>query len=453
MTTPPPSLLIVEDDVGLQKQLRWSFDSYDAVFAANRADALAAVDLHHPPVVLLDLGLPPDASGTREGFAAIGEILERAPFTKIIVETGNGDRDNAVRAIGFGAYDFCSKPLDVDLLRVIVDRAFRVHGLEAENRILKADSQSVLEGIIGTSDEMRQACRQVEKVAPVNATVLLLGETGTGKELFARAIHRLSARKDAPFVAINCAAIPEDLIEAELFGYEKGAYTGAYKQTRGKVELADGGTLLLDEIGDMPVALQAKLLRFLQERVLERIGGRDPIQIDVRVICATHQDLAKLIHEGRFREDLFYRISEVTIRLPPLRERIGDLAPLAHYFLEAAAKRHGRSVRGFSTKALKMIEDYPWRGNVRELQNVISSAVIMADGRQITPDDLHFGDGAEASIKLQDVRAGAETRAVRRALIRSGGKLSRAAELLGISRPTLYDLLDKYGLRQSNESH
>ena len=448
-----PQLLIVEDDAGLQTQLRWSFDGYAVAMAADRPAALAEVERYAPAVVLQDLGLPPDPSGTAEGFATLEEILQRAPHTKIIVVTGNGDRDNAVKAIGCGAFDFCSKPLDLDVLRLLVERAFRVHGLEAENRRLRSESATVLDGIIGSSEPMRAACRLVEKVGPTNASVMLLGETGTGKELVARALHRLSARSAGPFVAINCAAIPEPLLEAELFGYEKGAYTGAHKQTNGRIELAVGGTLLLDEIGDMPPALQAKLLRFLQERVIERIGGREAIAVDVRIVCATHQDLPRLIAEGRFREDLYYRISEVTIRLPALRERPGDAVLLARHFLEQSASRHGRAVRGFSAKAVRAIEAHPWRGNVRELENAVNSAVIMAEGKHIEAADLNLGaaDGDEV-LDLREVRGTAEKRAIQRALARSGGKLSRAAVLLGVSRPTLYDLLDKYGMQKPSDA-
>lgn len=453
MSKPQRRLMIVEDDVGLQKQLRWSFEDDDVVIAGDRSTALDLLRSHTPAVVLQDLGLPPDATGTSEGFATITEILQQAPDTKIIVVTGNGDRDNAVKSIGCGAYDFCSKPLDLEVLRLIVDRAFRVHELEAENRKLVSQSAATLDGIIGNSEVMRDACRLVEKVSPSNATVLLLGETGTGKELFARALHRLSARHDGPFVAINCAAIPEPLLEAELFGYEKGAYTGAHKQTKGKIELAGNGSLLLDEIGDMPLMLQAKLLRFFQERVVERIGGRELIPVDVRVICATHQDLPALIRAGRFREDLFYRVSEVTILLPPLRDRIGDVALLARHFLEQAAHRHGRKILGFTAKALKAIEAYPWRGNVRELENAVNSAVIMADRKQIGVEELQLGAvGGGDALNLHAVRAAAETRAIERAMTQAGGNLTRVADLLGISRPTLYDLLDKYGLRKTADA-
>jgi two-component system NtrC family response regulator len=445
-------LLIVEDDAGLQRQLGWSFEDYDVVVAGDRKTALDHLRRQKPAVVLQDLGLPPDENGTSEGFATITEILQEAPYTKIIVVTGNGDRDNAVKSIGSGAYDFCSKPLDLEVLRLIVDRAFRVHELEAENRKLRTQSKVALEGIVGSSEAILAACRLVEKVSPSNATVLLLGETGTGKELFARAIHRLSTRHDGPFVAINCAAIPENLLEAELFGYEKGSYTGAHKQTKGKIETAANGSLLLDEIGDMPMALQGKLLRFLEDRMVERIGGRNLIPVDVRIICATHQDLPVLIREGRFREDLFYRVSEVSIRLPPLRERVGDTAPLARHFLDEAARRHGRAISGFTAKALKVIEAHPWRGNVRELENAINGAVIMADGKKIGMEELRLGTvGSEDVLDLNEVRAEAEKRAIQMALTNARGNLSRAAILLGISRPTLYDLLDKYGLKKQTD--
>ena len=448
MSAPRRCLMVVEDDTGLQKQLRWSFEAYDVVVAGDREAALAKLEKHTPAVVLQDLGLPPDASGTSEGFATLAATLERAPHAKVIVVTGNGDRDNAVKAVGAGAFDFCSKPLDLEVLQLIVERAFRMHELEAENRKLRSESSAGLDGIIGTSQGMLDACRLVEKVSPTNATVMLLGETGTGKELFARAIHRLSARRDGPFIAINCAAIPENLLEAELFGYEKGAYTGAVKQTRGKIELAGGGTLLLDEIGDMPVSLQAKLLRFLEERAVERVGGREPIPVDVRIICATHQDLAALIAEGRFRQDLYYRVTEVSIPLPPLRDRPGDAVPLARHFLDEAAARHGRPVRSFTAKALKAIESYAWPGNVREMENAINSAVIMAEGRHIGPDGLRLGASGGEVFDLRVVRNDAEKRAIQRAMMQSGGKLTRVADLLGVSRPTLYDLLDKHGIKR-----
>ncbi len=454
MTESARTLLIVEDDPGLQSQLRWSFDSYNVIIAGDQAAALAEVRRHEPAVVLQDLGLPPDPTGTSEGFASLLEILRQAPYTKIIVITGNGDRDNALRSIELGAYDFCSKPLDVEVLRIIAARAFQLHELEVENHSFKGLSASLLDGIIAKSESMLSLCRLIEKVSNTNATVLLLGETGTGKELFARALHRLSPRRDATFTAINCAAIPENLLESELFGYEKGAYTGASKQTKGKIELAQGGTLLLDEIGDMPLALQAKLLRFLQERVLERVGGREEIPVDVRIVCATHQDLQALIHAGRFREDLYYRISEVVMTIPPLRERNGDAVLLARHFLELAVKRHGRPIRSFTPEALRAIDKHHWKGNVRELENAINSAVIMTDGSQITPNDLGLAavPGDENIPTLRQARMAAEKRAIQQALARTEGNLSRVADLLGITRPTLYDLLEKLGFDKPGDA-
>ncbi|MGH8282735.1 MAG: PEP-CTERM-box response regulator transcription factor [Gammaproteobacteria bacterium] len=454
MNQPLRKLLIVEDDPGLQSQLRWSFEDHNVILAQDRPTALSMLRRHAPAVVLQDLGLPPDPAGTSEGFASLEEILQQAPYTKVIVITGNGDRDNAIKSIGLGAYDFCSKPLDLDVLRLIVTRAFGLHELEEQNLKLKTQSESSLDGIITNSEPMLKVCRLVEKVGATNATILLLGETGTGKELFARALHRLSPRREAVFGAINCAAIPENLLESELFGYEKGAYTGANKQTKGKIELADGGTLLLDEVGDMPLALQAKLLRFFQERVVERVGGRELIPVDVRIICATHQDLPALIREGRFREDLYYRISEVVIRIPPLRDRPGDAILLASHFLRQAAMRHGRRLRGLTPETLQAINLHEWRGNVRELENTINSAVIMADGKQIVLKDLNLdaAAGAGGTLTLQQARAEAEKRAIQRALILAKGKLSRVADLLGVTRPTLYDLMDKLGISKPDDA-
>ena len=452
MNTPLQTLLIVEDDAGLQSQLRWSLEDYHVIQASDRAGALAQLRAYRPAVILQDLGLPPDPAGTEEGFATIAEILRQAPHAKVIVVTGNGDRNNAVKAIGQGAYDFCAKPLDLDVLRLIVSRAFRVHELEEENRKFHALSASPLEGIVGASPAILNICRLVEKVSTSNASVLLLGETGTGKELFAKALHRLSARHDGPFIAINCAAIPETLLEAELFGYEKGAYTGATKLTQGKIELADRGTLLLDEIGDMPLVLQTKLLRFLEERVVERVGGRKRIAVDVRVICATHQDLAAQIHEARFRQDLYYRVSEVVIQIPPLRERHGDAVLLARYFLAHAIRRHARAIRGFTSEALRAIETHSWKGNVRELENAVNSAVIMADGNMIGTEELNLAPAeAAAARSLREQRADAEQRAIEQALAQTQDNLSRAAKLLGITRPTLYDLMNKYGFSRTAE--
>jgi two-component system NtrC family response regulator len=445
-----PKLLIVEDDPGLQRQLKWAFDDFEVIAADSRAAALAGLRRHVPPVVLQDLGLPPDPEGVSEGFTTLLEILKLAPHTKVIVVTGQLDRDNAVKAVGQGAYDFYQKPVDMDVLRLIVQRAYQIHDLEARNRELaREQARMPLAGVIAVSESMMRVCRMIEKVAPTNATALLLGESGTGKELLAQALHALSPRAGQSFVAINCAAIPDTLLESELFGYEKGAFTGAVRQSPGKFELADGGTLFLDEIGDMPLPLQAKLLRFLQDRVIERIGGRERIAVDVRIVCATNKDLAALIERNEFRQDLFYRISEVTVRIPPLRERPGDAVVIAQAVMERRGREHGRAaLRGFAPDALNAIQAYPWPGNIRELENRINGAVIMAEGKYIGADDL--GLPAESPdlewLNLRSARQRAESDAIRQALAVASGNLSKAAELLGITRPTLYDLLDKNGI-------
>ncbi|MEY4760420.1 MAG: hypothetical protein RLZZ200_276 [Pseudomonadota bacterium] len=443
-------ILIVEDDPGLQKQLKWCFDDLEVLQAANRTEAIAQLRRHEPQVVLQDLGLPPDAEGVSEGFATLQEILKLAPRTKVIVVTGRADRENAVRAVGLGAYDFYSKPVDTEVLKLLVARAFNMFRLEAENdRLRDARAATPMDGIIATDPAMQRVCRMVEKVAPTNASVLVLGESGTGKELIARALHARSDRRDRRFVAINCAAIPENLLESELFGYEKGAFTGAVKQTLGKVEMADGGTLFLDEIGDMSVPLQAKLLRFLQERVIERVGGRQEIPVDVRIICATHQDLPQLITQQRFRQDLFYRIGEITLTLPPLRQRPGDAVLLAQTFLARASAADPRTPRSFSEDALVAIQRHDWPGNVRELENKLRSAVIMASGPQVSAEDLGLGHatGRFVLLNLKAVRAAAERQAVEQALAITQGNVSQSAELLGITRPTLYDLIEKLGLK------
>ncbi len=451
MTETTRKLLVVEDDPGLQAQLKWCFEGYEVVIASDRPSALAELASHPYPVMTLDLGLPPDPSGTSEGFQALEEVLAEYPHTKIIVVTGNNERDNALKAVALGAYDFFYKPIDSDLLGFIVNRAFRLHELESENRRLSnSGAQSPLEGVISSSPQMLEVCRTIEKVAPSDVTVLVLGESGTGKELLARSLHGLSRRSEGPFVAINCAAIPENLLESELFGYEKGAFTGAVKQTLGKIETANGGTLFLDEVGDLPMPLQAKLLRFLQERVIERVGGRKEIPVDVRVVCATHRDLSELIRKGDFREDLYYRISEIVVRIPPLRARSGDVLLLARAFLERFSREYGNQVQRFTKGALQALENYPWPGNVRELENRVKRAVIMADSRQVTADDLELGAGQDPGVQtfdLREIREQAERDAILRALGHTGGKISKAAELLGISRPTLYDLIKKYELR------
>jgi len=443
-------LLVVEDDPGLQSQLRWCFEDYEVIVAEDRESALAQLRRYEPPVVLQDLGLPPDSEGVSEGFATLEETLALAPDTKVIVVTGHGDQENALRAVGLGAHDFYQKPVETETLQLIVDRAYQMFNLEKENsRLLRQESRSPLDGIVAASAKMLEVCRMVEKVAPTNATTLLLGESGTGKELLARALHSLSDRVDKPFVAINCAAIPDSLLESELFGHEKGAFTGAVKQTRGRIETADTGTLFLDEIGDMPLALQAKLLRFLQERVIERVGGREEISVDVRVVCATNQNLKDAISEGRFREDLYYRISEITIEIPPLRERKGGRLILARTLLEKFAVQQGKSFKGFSTDAQNAIQTYHWPGNVREMENKIKGAIIMAEGRQVTAADLSLDsvDARPPNLNLREVRRDAEGQAIRRALVHASGNISKAAKMLGVTRPTLYDLLEKYDIK------
>jgi two-component system NtrC family response regulator len=450
MTEPRKPLLIVEDDPALQKQMQWAFEQYETIVAIDRESAIAQVRRYEPAVVTMDLGLPPNPDDPTQGLRLLEEIHALAPETKVIVLTGQNDRMNAVRTIALGAHDFCTKPFEPEILTWTIDRAFRVYELQAENRRLQAlHAPAGMSGTITRDPEMQKICRIVEKVAPSSATVLIHGESGTGKELLARALHELSPRREARFVAINCAAIPETLLESELFGYEKGAYTGAAKQTLGKIETANGGTLFLDEIGDLPMSLQAKLLRFLQERVIERIGGRQEIPIDVRIVCATHESLKEQISEGKFREDLYYRLAEITIDVPPLRARTGDASLLAHAFVHKFAGEQGRPAMTILPDAAAAIEAYAWPGNVRELENVIKRAVIMADGATISAADVNLGPATSdvVVLNLRQVRDEAEKSAVLRVLGRVNGNLSKAAELLGVSRPTLYDLMERFGLR------
>ncbi len=443
-------LLVVEDDPGLQSQIKWCFENYEVLTADDRESALDQVRKHRPPVVTLDLGLPPHEDDPSEGLATLEQILQIEPATKIIVVTGQDEKENAVKAVGLGAYDFYTKPFEPEIISLIVNRAYRLLELESENqRLMQGTVHEPFDGVIACSPQMQSVCKAVERVAPSDATVLLLGESGTGKELCARALHTLSPnRSDGRFVAINCAAIPDTLLESELFGYEKGAFTGANKQTKGKIEYADGGTLFLDEMGDLPLALQAKMLRFLQERVIERVGGHEPISVDVRVVCATHQNLREKIEQGEFREDLFYRISEIPLEIPPLRDREGDIIVLARFFFDKFNEAHGRKIRGFSKDALSAMESYSWPGNVRELQNRIKRAVIMTDGKQITAADLELSNAPSdrMNFNLRDLREKVERQAIMRALSHVDGKVAPAAELLGVSRPTLYDLIKKLNI-------
>ena len=439
-------LLIVEDDQGLQSQLRWHFDQYEVIPAYNREEAIAAIRLHEPPIVLQDLGLPPDDEGVDEGFRCIREISALAPNTKIIVMTGNADYENAVRAVAMGAYDFYQKPVNPETLDLILQRAFHIYSLEEQHRKLEEQKQSPLGGIIACDPKMLKICRTIEKLAPSNVTCTLTGESGTGKEVLARALHNFSHRKDKRMVAINCAAVPENLMESELFGYEKGAFTGATKTTKGKVETASGGTLFLDEIGDMPLMLQAKLLRFLQERVIERVGGREEIPVDVRVVCATNKNLQKMVNEGTFREDLFYRICEMEIEIPPLRNRQGDKLLLARHFLRMYVEQNNTNVSGFTPEAIEAVEAYDWPGNIREMENRIKRGVVMAEEKLVSSEDLGLVSDGNFSLNLREVRYNAERAAILRALNMTEYNISATAKQLGVTRPTLYDLMKKYNI-------
>ncbi len=458
MTTETRKLLIVEDDKGLQKQLKWAYDDYEVFQAHDRKEALALLRSESPDVVTLDLGLPPDPDGSSEGFATLSEIMSLKPDTKVIIASGHGAHQSALDAIAMGAYDFYQKPVDIDRLGLIVERAFQLHAIEAENARLASDIGSgnrVLGRIITAAPEMLKVARTIERVAPTTASVLLLGASGTGKELLAHGVHDNSERRGGAFVAINCAAIPENLLESELFGHEKGAFTGAVKTTEGKIEQAHGGTLFLDEVGDIPLPLQVKLLRFLQERVIERIGGRKTIAVDTRIVCATHQDLDTMQREGTFREDLYYRLAEIVITIPELADRSGDPILLAKHFLNSFSTEFNPAVKGFAPDALKRIDEWKWPGNVRELENRIKRAVIMAEGKTVHADDLdlplHDDSEDDDVLNIKVAREHTDRKVIRRALARSEGNISTAAKILGVSRPTLYDLLKQYSMQPAAE--
>ncbi len=446
-------LLIVEDDLALQKQIKWSLDRFETVTASDRESALLQFRRHQPAVVTMDLGLPPDPDSVSEGFKLLEQMLAIDPTAKVIVLTGQNDQANALRAVALGAYDFLAKPFDPDVLTLTIERAWRLYELQTENRRLQSLHQpDALSGLITRDADMMRIARTIERVSSSNATVLLLGESGTGKEVLAQGVHTASKRTGR-FIAINCAAIPENLLESELFGYEKGAFTGATKTTPGKFETANGGTLMLDEIGDLPHTLQAKLLRFLQERTVERLGGRSEIPVDVRVVGATHQDLKALIAQGRFREDLYYRLAEIVINIPPLRARNGDAALLAHAFVRRYAQEQRRPGLTFSDDAIRAIEQNPWQGNVRELLNAIKRASIMSESDRLTCEDLGLPspageeNGEHSDLDLRTVREAAERQAIVSALARSNGNIVRASELLGVSRPTLYDLMKRLSIK------
>lgn len=445
-----PKLLIVDDDEDLRTQLKWALiQDYDVLLAEDRPSAAALMRKQKPDVVTLDLGLPPQPAGVEEGFAVLDEILNSYGQTKVIIITGRGEKENALRAIEKGAYDFFYKPIQIDELKVVLNRAFHLSNLEREQRAMRQRlSSNTFEDMLGTCRKMQEVFSVIRKVATTDAPVLIIGESGTGKELVARAIHRLSVHKAKPFIVINCGAIPENLMESELFGHEKGAFTGAHIQRKGRFEMADGGTLFLDEIGELPLNMQVKLLRFLQERVIERIGGRQQIEVDARIIAATNRDLKEAMKDGSFREDLYFRLGVILIALPPLREREGDKILLARAFLKRYADESRKNVKGFTDQAMDAIEQYNWPGNVRELENQIKRAVIMAEGPQVTPADLEMEAPRSRyeGMALKDARAALEKELFTKAVARSGGNLTKAAMELGISRPTLYDLMDKYGI-------
>jgi two-component system NtrC family response regulator len=447
-------LLVVDDDEGLCRQYRWAFPEYQVLTGQSRQAGRTLFARERPPVAIVDLGLPPDPGGATEGLALVRELLGSAPDTKIIIATGNEDTDCALQAVAMGAIDFFHKPVDNEVLRVILERAYNLSRLELQNRRLgELPRPSPIQHIITGDEQMLKLCHSIEKLAATNVTVLILGESGTGKEALAHALHELGPRADRPFIPLNCAAIPETLLESELFGHERGAFTGAIKQTIGKVESANRGTLFLDEIGDLPPMLQVKLLRFLQDQVIERIGGRHPIQVDVRIVCATNQDLEAKMRQGSFREDLFYRLNAVTLRVPPLRDRAGDPVLLASFFLRKFAAQFGRRIKGFSADAIAAMSAYYWPGNVRDLENRVKRAVVMSEGRLIVASDLELPTAEDGiatddglQLDLRKARMRAEREVVQKAMTQSNGTISTAAKLLGISRPTLYALLETHGL-------
>jgi two-component system, NtrC family, response regulator len=445
-----PKLLIVDDDEEIRTQMRWALArDYDVVLAGDRPAAIERFRAARPAVVLLDLGLPPHAGTPQEGMATLAELLECDRTTKVVIVSGQSDKGPALNAIGAGAYDFVGKPVVMDELQLLLKRCFHVSQLEREyrqmQRMLHTDS---FEGLLGGGQRMQTVFERVRKVATSDASVLLLGESGTGKEMTARAIHQRSSR-NGPFVAINCSAIPESLIESELFGHEKGAFTGAHLQRKGRIEMSAGGTLFLDEIGEIPLPIQVKLLRFLQEQCIERVGGRQEIAIDTRVIAATNADLKKGLSTGTFREDLYYRIAVVQIELPPLRDRDDDVLLLARHFLQRFAQEGGKPGLAFAPDALRAIRQYAWPGNVRELQNRVKRAAIMCDGKRLSAEDLELASPAEApapGASLREARERLERDMIRESLRRHSGKITAAAAELGISRPTFYELMEKLGV-------
>jgi len=448
-------LLIVDDDEDLRTQMKWALSAdYDVCLAEDRKSALAAMNKEKPEVVTLDLGLPPQPAGVEEGFAILDQILDEYGNTKVIIITGRGEKEHALRAIEKGACDFFYKPIELDELKIVLGRTFHIAQLEREQRELKQRlSDDTFEFMIGTSQVMQDIFSMIRKIATTDAPVLIIGESGTGKELVARAVHRQGLRATGPFIPINCSAIPENLIESELFGHEKGTFTGAHAQRKGRFEMAEGGTLFLDEIGELPTMLQVKLLRFLQEKTIERIGGRQQIEVDTRVLAATNRNLEEAIQNGSFREDLYYRLNVLRINLPPLRDRQTDILLLAKTFLDRYCQEHRKKIKGFSDQAINAIEGYAWPGNVRELENRVKRAVIMSDGKKISLEDMEMEslDIETKRMTLKDAREDVEKKLIIKAIARNDNNLSKAAADLGISRPTLYDMMDKLEIPRPGE--
>jgi len=447
-----PKLLIVEDNESIRTQMKWALaQDYQVLAAGDRTEAMKFVLQENPAVMTLDLGLPPDPDGVQEGFQTLSDVLEKDVLTKVIIITGRTEKEHALKAVEQGAYDFFCKPIEIEELKVVLRRALHVHNLECEQRELRQSSEAeAFEEILGSSKQMQDVFAAIRRVAPTNAPVLIEGESGTGKELAARAIHHLSDRKKAAFIPINCGAIPENLLESELFGHEKGAFSGAHTQRKGRIETAEKGTLFLDEIGELPLPLQVKLLRFLQDQKVVRVGGRQEIPVDCRILAATNSDLKEAIQAGRFREDLYYRLAVVVIEMPPLRNREGDVAFLAKSFLHKFAAENKKMIKGFTSRAQRLLETSPWPGNVRELENRIRRAVIMAEGTKITPQDLEFDANfsAYSTLGLKEAREALEADLVQRALAKHKGNITQAAAELGVSRPTLYEIMDKHGIER-----
>lgn len=441
-------ILIVDDEEEIRKQLKWALSAdYEVMEAPDKGSALDLVREKRPHLATLDISLDASSKDGCEGMELLGEALGIDPKLKVIMLTGNDNRELSLRAIKMGAYDYYVKPINLEELKVIFKRALYIQKLEQQNErlVMELEERHKFENIIGSSSGMREVFNVVKRVSPTDVTVLINGESGTGKELVARAIHYCSPRKDKPLGVINCGAIPENLLESELFGHERGSFTDAYAQKIGKLELANQGTVFLDEIGEMSLALQVKILRFLQERVIERVGGSEQIELDVRIVAATNSDLKKKIQEGAFREDLYYRLSVVTISLPPLRERGEDIALLAEHYLSRFSKENNKQIKGFSREAIKALSGYLWPGNVRELENKLKRAVILANNHQITLEDLGLEAGKDNQARLlKKAREQLDIKFIQEALAKNKGNVSQSAREIGISRVSFYDLLKKY---------